>query len=85
MALGIAVKTFLDDIHPNESAEQKAAKKADFPGKFVPFATNFFEDLDIACDFFGALHTGVKTLTKEISGGDKSVWDKAAVYLQLRR
>ncbi|KAI1117297.1 nuclease-like protein [Nemania sp. NC0429] len=85
VALGIAVKTFLDDIHPNESAEQKAAKKADFPGKFVPYATNFFEDLDIACDFFSALHAGVKTLTKDISSGDRGVWDKAAVYLQLRR
>ncbi|KAJ8118868.1 hypothetical protein ONZ43_g3907 [Nemania bipapillata] len=85
VALGIAVKTYLDDINPNETAEQKALKKAGFPGKFVPYATNFFEDLDIACDFFGALHAGVKTLTKEISGADKSVWDKAAVYLQLRR
>lgn len=85
VALGIAVKTFLDDINPNESTEQKAAKKADFPGKFVPYATNFFEDLDIACDFFNALHAGVKTLTKEMSSGDRGVWDKAAAYLQLRR
>ncbi|KAK5631197.1 hypothetical protein RRF57_006912 [Xylaria bambusicola] len=85
VALGIAVKTFLDDIHPNESTEQKAAKKADFPGKFVPYATNFYEDLDIACDFFNALHAGVKTLTTELPNGDISVWDKAAVYLQLRR
>ncbi|KAI1429540.1 nuclease-like protein [Xylaria sp. FL1777] len=85
VALGIAVKTFLDDIHPNEAPEQKAAKKADFPGKFVPYATNFYEDLDIACDFFNALHAGVKTLTNELPSGDRSVWDKAGVYLKLRR
>ncbi|TRX96263.1 hypothetical protein FHL15_002987 [Xylaria flabelliformis] len=85
VALGIAVKTLLDDIGPDETAEQKAAKKAEFPGKFVPFATNFYEDLDIACDFFNALHAGVKTLTSEMSTGDRTVWDKAAVYLQLRR
>lgn len=85
VALGIAVKTLLDDIGPDETAEQKAAKKADFPSKFVPFATNFYEDLDIACDFFNALHAGVKTLTNEVSNGDRTVWDKAAVYLHLRR
>ncbi|KAI0446678.1 nuclease-like protein [Xylaria telfairii] len=85
VALGIAVKTLLDDIGPDETQEQKAAKKADFPSKFVPFATNFYEDLDIACDFFNALHAGVKTLTNEVSSGDRAVWDKAAVYLQLRR
>ncbi|RYP24469.1 hypothetical protein DL765_000489 [Monosporascus sp. GIB2] len=85
VALGIAVKTLLDDIDPNESAELKATKKAGFPGKFVPFATHFFEDLDIACDFFGALHSGVKTLEKEISAADRGAWDKAAIYLKLRR
>ncbi|KAI2623397.1 temperature dependent protein affecting M2 dsRNA replication-domain-containing protein [Xylaria nigripes] len=85
VALGIAVKTFLDDVNPNEPAEQKARKKAEFPGKFVPYATNFYEDLEIAYDFFNALHAGVKTLTGEISGADRAVWDKAAVYLQLRR
>ncbi|KAI0969685.1 temperature dependent protein affecting M2 dsRNA replication [Xylaria arbuscula] len=85
VALGIAVKTFLDDINPNEPPEQKAAKRADFPTKFVPFATNFYEDLDIACDFFNALHSGVKTLNNELPNGDRSAWDKASAYLKLRR
>jgi hypothetical protein len=85
VGLGIAVKTYLDDISANETAEQKATKKAGFTAKFVPFATNFYEDLDIACEFFNALHTGVKTLTNEMSGSDRSVWDKAAIYLRLRR
>ena len=75
----------LDDIHPNDSSEQKQAKKADFPGKFVPYATHFFEDLDIACEFFGAIHAGVKTLEKDVSSGDRVAWDKAAAYLKLRR
>ncbi|KAJ3564468.1 hypothetical protein NPX13_g7834 [Xylaria arbuscula] len=85
VALGIAVKTFLDDMHPNETAEVKAMKRAEFPNKFVPYATHFYEDLDIACDFFNALHAGVKTLKKELPDGDLSVWDKASAYLQLRR
>lgn len=84
VALGIAVKTLLDDINPNETPEQKATKKQEFPGTFVPYATHFFEDLEIACDFFNALHAGVKTLN-EVSSADRSAWDKAAVYLQLRR
>ncbi|CAJ2508178.1 Uu.00g093640.m01.CDS01 [Anthostomella pinea] len=84
VALGIAVKTFLDDGHVTESADQKAAKKAEFPGKFVPYATNFFEDLEIACDFFGAIHAGVKTLTNDISAADRKIWDKASAYLKAR-
>lgn len=85
VALGIAVKTLLDDIHPNETPEQKATKKQEFPATFVPYATHFFDDLEIACEFFNALHAGVKTLTSEITPADRSAWDKAAVYLQLRR
>lgn len=85
VALGIAVKTLLDDIRPEETAEQKETKKKEFPGTYVPYATHFFEDLEIACDFFNALHAGVKTLKNEVSAADRSAWDKAAVYLQLRR
>lgn len=85
VALGIAVKTLLDDIHPNETPEQKAVKKQEFPGTFVPYATHFFEDLEIAFNFFDAIHAGVKTLKSEVSAADRSAWDKAAVYLQLRR
>lgn len=85
VGLAIAVKTLLDEINPNVSEEINITKRAEFPGKFVPFATHFFEDLDIACDFFDALHAGVKTLTDEIPSGDRSVWDKAAAYLKLRR
>ncbi|KAL7625082.1 hypothetical protein AAE478_004296 [Parahypoxylon ruwenzoriense] len=85
VALGIAVKTLLDDIHPNETPEQKATKKSEFPATFVPYATHFYDDLEIACDFFNALHTGVKTLKSEISPVDRGAWEKAAVFLQLRR
>jgi hypothetical protein len=76
VAMGIAVKTFLDDTTPVES----------FPAKFIPFATAFAEDLEIAFDFFGAVHEGVKTLSgKDISGVDKAAWDKAAQFLVGRR
>ncbi|KAK7757189.1 hypothetical protein SLS62_000738 [Diatrype stigma] len=82
---GPLIKTLLDDINPSDSAEVKATKKAEFPGKFVPYATHFFEDLDIACEFFGALHAGIKTLEKEVPVADRAVWDKAAAYLKVRR
>ncbi|KAI0198994.1 nuclease-like protein [Astrocystis sublimbata] len=85
VALGIATKTLLDDIGPDDTPAQKLAKKKDFPSKFVPFATHFHEDLEIACDFFDALHAGVKTLTSEMSAADKTVWETASAYLQLRR
>lgn len=85
VALGIAVKTLLDDVNPHDSAEVKASKKAEFPSKYVPYATNFFEDLEIAYDFFGAIHAGVRTLEKEISGADRGTWNKAAAYLKVRR
>lgn len=83
VALGIAVKTFFDDIVANDPG--LADKKADFPKNFVPYAVNFAEDLEIACDFFRALHKAVKTLpTEYISDEDKTIWDKTDHYVTLR-
>ncbi|KAI1390972.1 temperature dependent protein affecting M2 dsRNA replication-domain-containing protein [Hypoxylon trugodes] len=86
VALGIAIKTLLDDIHPQESEVERNKKKASFPGTFVPYATHFFEDMGIAFDFFDAIHAGVKTLkTSNDISVDKDAWEKAAAYLKLRR
>jgi hypothetical protein len=53
---------------------------------YVPFAVSFADDLDVACNFFEALHAGVKTLSpKDIPAVDRSAWEKAAEYLQSRR
>ncbi|KAL2130193.1 hypothetical protein VTI74DRAFT_6782 [Chaetomium olivicolor] len=84
VALGIAVKTYFDDLLPNDP--QKAQKLAAFPGVYVPYAVAFTEDLEVACDFFEALYAGVKTLdAKEVPAADRIAWDKAARYLSLRR
>lgn len=85
VALGIAVKTYFDDILPNDP--QKAQKKQAFPGSYVPYALAFAEDLDIACDFFEALYAGVKALDPKgmISAADRMAWDRAAKYLESRR
>ena len=84
VALGIAVKTYFDDILPNDP--NKAQKKAAFPGTYVPYALNFAEDLDIACSFFDAVYAGIQTLdAKDLPVADRAVWDKAAKYLELRR
>jgi len=86
VALGIAVKTYFDDVGPNETAQSKAIRRDKFPEKYVPYASAFSEDLDIACQFFDALYAGVKTLdTAELTAADRAVWDKAAEYLALRR
>ncbi|ORY71207.1 nuclease-like protein [Pseudomassariella vexata] len=86
VALGIAVKTLLDDIHPTDTPEQKQTKRAEFPGKYVPYATSFFKDLNVAFDFFGALHAGVKQLGDEqVPAADRKVWDRAAEYLKARQ
>ncbi len=84
VALGIAVKTYFDDITPNDPL--KAQKKQSFPGGYVPYALAFAEDLDIACNFFDALYAGVKALdAKEMPAADRATWDKAAKFLESRR
>ncbi len=83
--MGIAVKTYLDDVPAVESAEDRAERKEQFPTKYVPFATHIFDDLEISFAFFEALHTGVKSMGKEVSAGDKAAWGKASNYLEARR
>lgn len=86
VALGIAVKTYLDEISPSDTPEQKNLRKQQFPSTYLPYALRFSEDLDICCAFFDAIHAGVKALgTKEIPASDMAAWDKAAKYLELRR
>jgi hypothetical protein len=86
VALGIAVKTLLDDIQPTDTPEQKQAVRDAFPGQFVPYATDFFKDLKVAFAFFDALHAGVKKLgVEQVSANDRKTWDRASEYLAARR
>jgi hypothetical protein len=85
VALGIAVKTLMDEINLNDTPQLRAQKRAEFPGKFVPFATHLEEDMSIAFGLFDALAVGIKSLDKEISAADKAMWEKAGRYLELRR
>lgn len=85
IAMGIAVKTFLDDAVPGEQADAKAARIESFRPKFLPYATNFVEDLEICWSLFDALVKGVNTLDQEMSAADKQIWDTAASYLDARR
>ena len=64
----------------------KAEKKKNFPGLFLPYATNFSEDLDIFCAFYEALYAGVKLVAKEdLSAHDRGVWEHSLKYLELRK
>lgn len=85
VALAIAIKTLLDDIQPTDTPEQKETKCAEFPDKYVPYATDLPKDIGIAKAFFAALHGGVKTLGNEqVSANDRKSWDHAAQYLEAR-
>lgn len=85
VGLGIAVKTYLDDVHPSEPADLRQKKLDEFPSKYVPFATNFFKDLQVSFAFFDALHAGIKTLGDSQASIDQNSWTRAAEYLQARR
>jgi hypothetical protein len=84
IALGIAVKTFMDELANIETREERVKMMEGFPTKFVPFATHFVEDLRICFAFFEAVHKGVQTLEKEMSAVDRQAWDKTNEYLQAR-
>ncbi|KIH88373.1 xpg i-region protein [Sporothrix brasiliensis 5110] len=85
-ALGIAVKTFLDESFEDNTPEEKEARKQAFPAKFVPHATHPFEDIEIAFGLVEALHAGVQTLGEdEIKGDVKAEWERAKKYLDRRK
>ena len=83
--MGIAVKTYLDDANPTDTPEVRERKISEFPPKFLPYATNFAEDLDTCFRFFDALAQGVQMLESELPAADKAVWTKASEYLDQRR
>lgn len=85
VGLGIAVKTWLDDVQLSEPAEVRQKKMDEWTPKYVPFATNFGKDLQISFAFFDALHVGIKTLGDSQASIDQNVWARAAEYLQPRR
>ena len=83
--MGIAVKTLLDEVPASEPAKERAERKKDFPSRYVPYATHFEEDLDIAFNFFQALNKGVQAMGKEIPTADAAIWDRASKWLEARR
>lgn len=86
VGLAIAVKTWLDDIAPSVSAQEREGKKESFHQDYVPFATHLWEDVEICYQLFDALYAGVKTLHgKTMSSSDRAEWGKAAKFLETRR
>ena len=86
IALGIAVKTYLDDFVKLEQSEsEREAGKHKYIQKFLPHSVKFVEDLDVAFNFFDAVHDGVKTLGDEIGESDRKAWDDAKAWLSARR
>lgn len=68
----------------SDTREQRAARMADFPRTYVPFATHFTEDVRVCYGFVNAVCAGVGTLDKEIPAGDKRAWEAASEYLAAR-
>lgn len=87
IALGIAVKTYLDDhCSPNADAEDRANLKAAYVKTLLPHSVDFTRDLDKAFRFFDAVYAGVKTLgEEEVSQEDRTMWDRAHKWLSVRR
>ncbi|KAJ2903992.1 putative xpg domain-containing protein [Zalerion maritima] len=87
VALGIAVKTFLDELPSVSTLEERQDRALDFPTKFVPFAIDFMGDLKICFAFVEALYKGVKTLDQDstpIATIDRNTWDKTHKYIESR-
>lgn len=84
IALGIAVKTFLDDhVDPSQATDERRKKRSAYAKDFLPHSVNFPEDLDTAFHFFDALCSGVQILGNKTSGA--AVWKSAKDYLDARR
>lgn len=85
-ALGIAVKTFLDESYEDNTPEMKEERKKVFPAKFVPHATHPFEDFEVAFGLVEALYAGVQTLGEsELKAEVKAEWERAKKYLERRK
>ncbi|PHH82799.1 hypothetical protein CDD82_4778 [Ophiocordyceps australis] len=85
IGLGIAVRTFFDDDEVSDSMETRAARLAEFPATFVPFAESLTDDFHICVDFIVSLNQGVQTLdSKDLTPSEKTNWAKAQEYLEAR-
>jgi hypothetical protein len=86
VALGIAMKTWLDDhVKPDLTAEEKNELKSSYIKTYLPNSLSFAEDLEAAFSFFDALFDGVKLLKDEISDEDLAIWRGARKYMSVRR
>lgn len=74
-AMGVAVRTYLEmDSDENRDLDR-------FASLYFPKAKALREDVEVFCDFFKALVTGIKTLDQQTP---KDVWLKAREYLESR-
>ncbi|KAI9763500.1 MAG: hypothetical protein M1835_007801, partial [Candelina submexicana] len=74
-ALGIAVKSYLDELAVYDDPGSEAAKnavKAKGTTDWIPNSVDFVGDLDRAFRLWDAIYAGVKVAGKEIQGGE--VW-----------
>jgi hypothetical protein len=86
IGLGIAVKTYLDDYaRAGTTKEEKKTAKESYVTQQLPKSVDFAGDLEIAFNFFDAIHRGVKTLGSEIPANDLAIWEGAGKYLAEKR
>jgi hypothetical protein len=86
ISMGIAVKTFLDDVPVNADVAQRNQHLTEFQPRYFPYATHLAEDLDQCWKLFDALTVGVRNLDDEsMSSDDRTAWHAASTYLASRR
>ncbi|KAI9718407.1 MAG: hypothetical protein M1812_004128 [Candelaria pacifica] len=85
-ALGIAVKSYLDELAVYEDPSSAAAKdavKAKGPADWIPNSVDFVGDLYRAFKLWDAVYAGVKVAGKEVQGGE--LWTEVDQWLAKRR
>ncbi|KAL1302303.1 hypothetical protein AAFC00_002718 [Neodothiora populina] len=88
-ALGIAVKSYLDELagHPDPSSpEAREETKTTGVSPWFPHAKNFVGDLEKAFKLWDAVYAAVEVAPSNvISSKDKKIWEEANAWLAERR
>ncbi|KAL1901610.1 hypothetical protein Cpir12675_000480 [Ceratocystis pirilliformis] len=84
VGMGIAMKTFLDDTNAEESVEERQKHVQGVVERWIPFATDIYEDITVVYKLIDAICEGMSGLAGVIPEEDRVRWFTAQKYLQAR-
>ncbi|KAB2573175.1 DNA repair protein [Lasiodiplodia theobromae] len=87
-AMGIAVKSYLDELHIQSdptTPEAKAGTKTRAARDWFPESIDFIGDLDIAFKLWDAVYAGIKKASESGLVRDGAAWDEVNKWLGPRR